>query len=413
MDDVEPGEEFLEKSEVGSVLTGSRERTMVPSPLLPKTPSRPPCPTLAAVSRSSCAYFVAWPLVLSSAAMFAAEWMPQASGDANDIKLLMLTSGRIVDGEISPRAGGYLIEKPHGRMFVPYEQVRFEAVDLSDAYRKLRKSFPQLTASSHVALAKWCLNHNQISAARRELLDALDMEPQRPDALRMLARIDERNRPQPPAENPARVRSDGFESAPVESLAGMERTMARTFAQRVQPILLNKCGNARCHGSKAENDFRLIPVAGHSTRLHAERNLASVLKYVDRTSAQKIWLYTAAVDNHAAESRSLFHGRAGARQLKTLESWLRGIEGQSERVTVSSETSGHALGNGVVDRPSGTTDGFTVSRGRTSSDLANDPFDPAVFNQQIRRVKPAGRQVFGPLPSGGLSVSSAPTGVQQ
>ena len=79
------------------------------------------------------------------------------------------------------------------------------------------------------------------------MADALDMEPQRSDALGMLQRLDQQHAPRPVEIARPEFRRDGFIPAPVESLAGLSREAGHEFVLKVQPILRNKCGNAGTH----------------------------------------------------------------------------------------------------------------------------------------------------------------------
>ena len=268
-------------------------------------------------------------------------------------------------------------------MFIPFEQVRFEADDLADAYRKLRKSLPELTANSHMWLARWCLTHHQINFARQEIADALDMEPQRSDAKRMLERLNAAAKPKSQPTPPPK-REDGFVTAPVESLAGLDRASAQEFVLKVQPILQNKCGNVRCHGSRAENDFKLLPSFGASSRIRAERNLANVLKYVDAGSPQKSTLLQYARNNHAPTRRAVFYGRAGETQLSRIENWLDGLADDARSISrnaiqqtslaQATETSeSEAATRKVIYRP--------PTAASDANELGRDAFDPAEFNR--------------------------------
>ncbi len=110
-------------------------------------------------------------------------------------EMLVLTDGRIVEGVITPRPDGYDVALKVGRMFVPSERVRFQASNRDEAYLKLRKSLPELTPNRHVELARWCERNGLYEQACRELLDALNLDPNREEAKRLLqvnlARIDQ------------------------------------------------------------------------------------------------------------------------------------------------------------------------------------------------------------------------------
>ena len=94
-------------------------------------------------------------------------------------QILVLDTGKVIRGRIVNRNDGYEVAMGSGRLFIPSAQVRFSAADLEDAYRKLRSTFSQLTPSIHVQIAEWCLDNELPLEARRELLDALRLDPAR------------------------------------------------------------------------------------------------------------------------------------------------------------------------------------------------------------------------------------------
>lgn len=241
-------------------------------------------------------------------------------------QLLVLTSGRVVQGEISPTAGGYLVEFPQGRMLVPFTQVRLQARDLRDAYRKLRDSMPERTANAHVELAGWCLAHQLPDDARAELLAALELEPDRGSIRTMLRRL-ERGGDDPPGEPAAAPAAESVKHPDAQSLAGLSRESAQQFVLRIQPLLVNKCGRAGCHDASAGNDFRLtqVRVGSGGQRLFTERNLAATLKFLNLDSPDRSPLLTAPQGNHGPAGAAIFSGSRGVDQWAALQHWVRQV----------------------------------------------------------------------------------------
>jgi hypothetical protein len=117
----------------------------------------------------------------------------------------------------------------------------------------------------------------------------------------------------------------GIELPDVESLAGLSRETAACFTTRIQPLLLNKCGNAACHGSKSESSFQLEQIrgTGNGHRVHTERNLAAVLKQIELQRPADSPLLQHGVSPHGGMARANFFGPAGEKQLKMLRNWIR------------------------------------------------------------------------------------------
>src|SRR5581483_3985835 len=112
---------------------------------------------------------------------------------------------------------------------------------------------------------------------------ALRRDPASETARKLLARVEDTLLTKPPPPKPLQKSTDGLVTPEVEALGGFSRPTAAQFTASVQPLLINKCGNPRCHGANAENGFRLVPVRleGHGNRHGTEQNLATVLKYIN------------------------------------------------------------------------------------------------------------------------------------
>ena len=200
--------------------------------------------------------------------------------------VIVLQTGRVILGEVVERPGGYLVNNTIGQMVIPFTQVRLTAIDLPDAYRKLKGSITVPTAGAHVSLAQWCFENRLYDSAREQVKAALTLEPQRKEARTLLKQIErtsfgddfDATIPAPPKTR------DGFEKADAEAVDGLSTSVTQDFVRKVQPLLMNKCGNVRCHGTAGGNDLRLVPVrlgmSGY--RSVTSQNLHTILRYIDR-----------------------------------------------------------------------------------------------------------------------------------
>ncbi|MEZ6031642.1 MAG: hypothetical protein R3C17_00940 [Planctomycetaceae bacterium] len=230
-------------------------------------------------------------LLLASGAGIAAQTDPNVAASAVSGKVheqfLVLTDGRIVAGKITPRPDGYDVEVAAGRMFINSDRVRFSAENLPDAYSRMRDSIPEFTPANHLELARWCLNNKLHSQARREVLDALFLDPNREDAKRMLRSLEQTGQTSSsPANGTGLTEFPSQMQLPkpaieTRSLAGLNRSVAHAFVRKVQPLLMNKCATSGCHGTGTKSEFELVSTHRGSTPAIAERNLAAVLKQID------------------------------------------------------------------------------------------------------------------------------------
>lgn len=304
-------------------------------------------------------------------------------------RLLVLNSGKVVTGDITPRPDGYNVRKGAGRLFIASQTVRFEATDMADAYAKLRRTFKELTPETHIRIARWCLANSQVNSARRELLDALRLEPHNTTAQTILKRMEAdvvktRTKPKVTAQTIAQKGMDQFLQTPHESLGGLTDKQAGVFVSRIQPILERRCGNSSCHGSASTTDFILKRTRGRSSRLTAERNLAVVLQYVDFKQPTESQLLGVMDRPHTRDGRPLFSGRAGTIQERIIRDWVASITEETKSSAVANEKKTVAVSRTEKKTASlSTEEKQLVEEVRASNE--KDPFDPAEFNRKHHR----------------------------
>jgi hypothetical protein len=331
--------------------------------------------------------------------------------------LLVLVDGKVLNGEFTPRPDGYDVRVAAGRMFIGSERVRFFAADLPDAYQRMRLSQAELTPDVHVALARWCLANKLPEQAHREVLDALHLDPNRTDAKRILAALvgnsgatGRTGSGSGLTEYPSIGRSAGM---PIEtrSLGGLSSSVAQGFTRRVQPLLMNKCASAGCHGGGTGSSFQLASAHRGSSPIIAERNLAAVLKQIDLTDPAGSALVVEVEGTHGHLNAPLFRGRLGAQQLDVLRNWVAAAandiapDAQRDDAEIARDiqlTSATTVSNssGAPDPsggPDSRRDSHATPHGRqlTSADTApeflaeairanaHDEFDPSIFNRRF------------------------------
>ena len=324
-----------------------------------------------------------------------------------DPGLLVLNSGRVVHGELLPRPGGYDVMLPAGRMFVPSVQIRFTAESMDGAYQRMKDSITELTPSTHLELARWCLQNHLPQRARREVLDALHLDPYNDNARRMLEDL---RREEQRVSLSVHRKTNVVESHPSSidkvfadrrSLGGLPEELATTFTRRVQPLLQNKCGNSRCHSSGL-NSFVVTPVRGASTAHIAERNLAAVLNQIRFDDPVNSPLLAATRGPHGRSNRLLFSGQTGRVQTELLKKWVLSV---ANELGASEQSVSHQSGEQDVAEPVVQTAQVKVAGSRagdsgaalnsadrrflTAADAATRPdeFDPRVFNRRYHGTR--------------------------
>lgn len=294
-----------------------------------------------------------------------------------------MSSGRVLTGFASRNAGGWLLEQSNGRVQVPIDQVKFVADSMVDAYRKQRDSVIEPTPATHLALAQWCISYRLHNEARDELKKCLNLDPDHAAARKLLHRLDEMLDPVARKASsvdraPART-ADGFLVPDVESLGGLSVDAATTFTQRIQPLLVNKCGNASCHGTttprESSSGFHLTPVRSSSGahRLHTERNLAEIMRYVDLQEPSQSQLLSIPQGTHGGAA-GIFNGTTGNTQIKMLRAWIKTVAAEKQAEEAE-----------MADRPSllARKRGATAALGSVAADM-NDEQVPVKASRPAR-----------------------------
>lgn len=330
-------------------------------------------------------------------------------------RLLLLFDGRVIIGDISEVAGGYAVRRAEGTITLPFEFVRLTATTLLNAYEKQRDNLENPNAQQHLTLARWCLRHRLQEQAVTELEAALKLEPFRTEARELLQLI-------AAAEQSAEQQRTGPEPAttnPVEQTsAGISPDNHLEFIRRIQPLLVNKCGNATCHGSASSNSLRLhnVRTGRRHQRIHSDQNLAMVLEFVDADFPLHSPLLRQPQDPDSLAHRGVFAGALGEEQVRLLHDWIHevAVDRQlafddvspidndprlSDDPLPAIEQTEHAeesvpltTGPRIIDIPRKSDD----RRSPLSSELLrnildeerHDSFDPGEFNRRVHGIDP-------------------------
>ncbi|TXT31635.1 MAG: hypothetical protein FD138_2156 [Planctomycetota bacterium] len=253
--------------------------------------------------------------------------------DAPAERLLLLQNGKIVKGVIRKIATGYTVAVTGGQLVLPFDEVRLEGGDLEELYRQLRDTLPDHTAAAHIELARWCIANSLPDQARKELRQALKQEPDSTVAKNMLDRINDQLLTT--KDVPAVAQRNGQFSMlghakpgiPLDTLGGLPREAASEFVSKVQPLLVNRCATAGCHGPGSGNSFELVraKLGKSSPKAYSERNLAAVLERVDRERPPSSPLLAKLRGETKAFGARQSHGGLSIEQQRTLQVWIESI----------------------------------------------------------------------------------------
>lgn len=377
-------------------------------------------PNRAAIAACALAHAV-W----AGAAVSANDAIPSAAagvpGEPVPPKVIVLRNGDVFEGAIRFTQNGYEIDRGGGRVFLADSYVWIKAQSRRDAYEQMHERLPYGTASEHVALARWCLTNRLYSCAQDELKVALTLEPDHADARSTLKTLDEvlrtgessggKRKETAKAATPLAPRLDDS-AKPADGVAADVR---QEFVAKIQPLLVNCCGNAACHGTASQGSFRLQNVKlGHGAfRQFTEANLQAVLGQIDAAAPpDSPLLVQPRQPGHGSVRRPIFDGAAGEAQWKTFAKWVTRAapSAATEETKPADETPlvltaaqkdaesvpaiVPAVAEGEMppaDSPRGNEEGNDAASEllrRTIAEQRPDAFDPAEFNRRFGPQRP-------------------------
>jgi hypothetical protein len=108
-------------------------------------------------------------------------------------------------------------------------------------------------------------------------------------------------------------------------IRGMPPKVVETFANSIQPLLLNNCTTAGCHGAQSDAKFRLLrlPPGRVPSRRLTQRNLNATLEFIDHRNPDESPLLTVPAQPHGKAMVAVFTGQNDqVSQYKALRAWV-------------------------------------------------------------------------------------------
>lgn len=359
--------------------------------------------------------------------------------------VLLKETDRVLVGRILQRADFYEIQLgPNSRISLPTDKVAQVAGSLEELYQIKRSRISQASIGDHFQLTRWCLvngllpqavEHYAVVVQRnathprvKQLGVELEAQLLRDEAFRQYLGL----APLVPAASavvPSQVVANGSVAASsVVSASTFEANsvqypeIAQRFSQRVEPILINRCSQAACHGVQSSNALRLLEPYGRTHAQTTSDNLASALKQVSGDSNQLSSLLQYATQAHGTQ-RAPAIPVTDSKLVQELQDWIDFVHDP----VVSAVATG-AVGNregllNVDQHVRQSSAGMSFGQFGNSMDLAGAGGQPSGLNQvapggvPLRRVplpdnsgaaSARGPQQPTPFPASGFPVGSQP-----
>jgi len=307
-------------------------------------------------------------------------------------KVLLIDDDRLLEGDIERIGERYRIRSGSGEMTIPAKPTMLVLPNKEAAYRHLRGKARLGDPLERVRLSKWCLVNQLLAQAILEAEGALALQPDDRSLRRFVDDLKLRASLAPPPSLPA--------SRPVPMLATSEPATADVnpesftqFVTKVQPILLNACG--QCHCGERGGSFRLARAVTDGDSRATQLNLAAASRFLHREQPSASPLLLRSVSVHGESARPPLTDRQSP-AYRHLEEFARLATGRPLTPTVppapAAETAS-AMPIILTESDAAAPIVLPPLKGATRPDKAeapaktDDPFDPEQFNRQTPKKK--------------------------
>lgn len=319
------------------------------------------------------------------------------SAPADESALLVLRNGEVFAGRVTWAGDSYYVQTPGRQLTFTRENVLLVARSMADAYQQRQAALRPTDWQGHQELAGWCVKHEMLDEAARELDLAEETSPGHATTLRLRGGLEILRQRRaaiaanPPAPAPPTTRRDDALDRLVEMLP---EGAVGTFTKSIQPLLVNGCAAAACHGPASTAEYRLVRIDTRqaASRYATLRNLDATLKLIDRQQSERSPLLTVPRAPHATAKSAVFTPRNAA-QYDQLAAWVMRVAGDSgeppaalSKATAPSKASTAAGRPQAAPRQRRDTKPKSTAAAqepkRSDQPPAVDPFDPSGFNNR-------------------------------
>jgi len=361
---------------------------------------------------------------------------------------ILLHNGNVIEGE-SYSIGPYIVvDRGDGNeLKLDVRQVGFRASSIAELYQFRKSKRLSSSVSSYHDDARWCFRNGLLLEMAEAIEMAEDLDPTHPETVRLRRQLtahhkltyDRAQRASDPTYNvPTDFVVSTFEQTHVTGtnvdeladLALPHQALAH-FSNRIQPLLVNRCGNNGCHRGPSQSSWELTHMGTHirpSSRM-TKLNLIATIKAVRAGEGEGNDFLRYASHAHGGKLESPLKP-TDQLSLESLTQWVNDIMTTEPSVpdvklTELRETSGRPipvssrveLVNGAsaavspvrqvgyVDEPADSAvppTGNGIKRAAVDSlapgprdtgrpvrlPAVENPFDPAIFNRHYRSMRP-------------------------
>jgi len=328
------------------------------------------------------------------------------SGTAPVEGLLLLKNGETLAGSITRSGDYYVVATPESEVQIRFRDAHAVCRDMAEAFQHKAVALRTHSPDDRLTLAQWCIDRKMFDAAARELTEAYrldDLHPRIPLLeLRLRAAMAE---PKPSAVAPRTATTPLVPDDVLDQTARSISPVAlHEFTTRIQPLLVNYCATAGCHGPRPVSNFHLHRVylnERNDPRL-VKLNLHAVMAQIDRETPASSRMLMIPLAAHGGATKPLFHAH-NAEHYRMLATWVMQVASSSTTTAAAQLPASTAnVGGALMQRlplvpptnvlapavPEGTVNPMPATTVPSPTAVAPptpasaDPFDPAAFNRR-------------------------------
>ncbi|MBT5598368.1 MAG: hypothetical protein HOJ62_07070 [Planctomycetaceae bacterium] len=267
-----------------------------------------------------------WPLVAT------AQHDKLAISTTNPNSVLLLRNGQTFTGTITRSQGIQahytLIDTLGNRLRFPHDQVEFVSDSILEIYAYRRATQVRTSAHSCLALAQWCMHLRLFDQAQQQIDNAISIDGRSATITRLEVRLNLLRSPpvRQAAPSNGRVASTNIVSADQvqQRINEFPAGVVYHFTHSVQPLLLNRCALAACHGPNPKSSFVLFRTSAKRIipQRISLRNLYNTLATLDLVQPENSSLLKAATTVHGPQNQPTL-GVDESEIIASLVDWVR------------------------------------------------------------------------------------------
>ena len=369
--------------------------------------------------------------ILISVSLLSQVGMSAAYAQQREGDHILLDNGHVLIGKLIDEGEQVLVRLgPGSQMRLPRGRVRGVGHDMHALYVLQRRQLHGSNLDGHIELARWCLRNQQTRDASDLLSELSRRAPRDPQITHLQLQLRQALQPAPIAAPRLLPPTVVSKEPPSRQLAdGLSRAQLNEFTSRVQPVLLNHCSAAGCHGVVAKSEYKVLrPFSGQAlTQRMTSRNLAASLEYIDLNDLPRSPLLLAATELHGDRDAPILNGPRDVNSLRALTDWVSSFAAtaspSSDVMTVDVQHSNalqrltpdgtpdnsHLDAHAPTELPPVRTVDHVVEPPAEHAPSLGDPYDPSGFNRHFFPERMKERHPFDVRPDDSSPQLSEPS----